>query len=163
MRAKKIRFIAIHCSAGFGNKASIEAFWKSKGWSSPGYHMLIDTDGTVHKLLDFDKISNGVLGFNAETINISYIGGVENIGTKKNPIWKGKDTRTVEQKCALNFCIDKAIEWLKENGNDCKNVKIQGHRDFSPDKNGNGVIEVWERNKECPSFDTIPEYKHKLT
>jgi N-acetylmuramoyl-L-alanine amidase len=28
-------------------------------------------------LLDIEKVSNGVKGFNSETINISYIGGVD--------------------------------------------------------------------------------------
>ena len=33
------------------------------------------------------------------------------------------------------------------------NVKIIGHRDLSPDLNGNGVIEPFEFMKACPSFD----------
>lgn len=160
--AKGIKFIAIHCSAGFGDVKSIQAFWKTLGWNSPGYHRLIATDGTVHKLLAFDKSSNGVAGFNTETINICYIGGVENKGTSKNPVWKGKDTRTVEQKCALQHCIQEALQWLRDNGNDCAKIVIKGHRDFSPDKNGNGTIESWERIKECPSFDAIPEYSHLI-
>ena len=36
---------------------------------------------------------------------------------------------------------------------------ILGHRDFSNDKDGSGVIESWERIKECPCFDAIPEYQ----
>jgi N-acetyl-anhydromuramyl-L-alanine amidase AmpD len=34
-------------------------------------------------------------------------------------------------------------------------AKIQGHRDFSPDKNRNGKVDPWERIKECPCFDAI--------
>lgn len=163
MEAKNIKYIAVHCSAGFGDVKSIQAFWKSKGWLSPGYHRLIAIDGTIHKLLDFNKVSNGVLGFNSQTLNISYIGGVENKGTVKKPIWKAKDTRTNDQKTALITCIKEALQWLKANGNDCSKIIIKGHRDFSPDKNGNGVVDSWERNKECPSFDAIPEYKHLLS
>ncbi len=155
--AKGIKYIAIHCSAGFGKKESIEAFWKTKGWKSPGYHRLIDTDGAIHKLLDFSKTSNGVLGFNDETINICYIGGVENIGTTKKPIWKAKDTRTEAQKTALKECIKEAQDWLQKHKNTNK-IIIQGHRDFSPDLNKNGIIESWERIKECPSFDPKKEY-----
>ena len=152
--AKGITHIAIHCSAGFGNRASIEAFWKTKGWKSPGYHRLIDVDGTVHKLLDFSKTSNGVLGHNETTINICYIGGVE----KKDDKWIAKDTRTLEQGCAIQYCIAEAKGWLQNQGNTNK-IIIQGHRDFSPDLNGNGIIEPWERIKECPSFDAKNEYK----
>lgn len=155
--AKGIKYIAIHCSAGFGNRASIEAFWKTKGWKSPGYHRLIEVDGTIHNLLDFSKTSNGVLGFNEQTLNICYIGGVENKGTAQKPIWKAKDTRTEAQKTAIKSCIKEAQEWLKNNANTNK-IIIQGHRDFSPDLNKNGIIESWERIKECPSFDAKKEY-----
>jgi N-acetylmuramoyl-L-alanine amidase len=150
---KGITHIAIHCSAGFGNRQSIEAFWKTLGWKSPGYHKLIEVDGTVHELLDFSKTSNGVLGFNNQIINIAYIGGVEKKGNK----WIAKDTRTLEQKCALDHCIAEAKAWLKQNGNTNK-IITQGHRDFSPDVNKNGIIESWERIKECPSFDAKKEY-----
>jgi len=156
--AKGIKYIAIHCSAGFGKLPSIEAFWKSKGWKSPGYHRLIDVDGTIHNLLAFSKTSNGVLGFNEQTINICYIGGVENIGTTKKPIWKADDTRTEAQKTAIKTCIIEAEHWLQQNGNTNK-IIIQGHRDFSPDLNKNGIIESWERIKECPSFDAKKEYQ----
>jgi N-acetylmuramoyl-L-alanine amidase len=136
---KGITHIAIHCSAGFGNRQSIEAFWKTLGWKSPGYHRLIEVDGTVHELLDFSKTSNGVRGFNNTIINIAYIGGVEKIGNK----WISKDTRTIEQKCALDHCISEAKAWLKQNGNTNK-IITQGHRDFSPDVNKNGIIESWD-------------------
>ena len=36
---------------------------------------------------------------------------------------------------------------------------ICGHRDFSPDLNGNGIIEPWEWMKACPCFDAIDEYQ----
>lgn len=155
--AKEIKYIAIHCSAGFGKRESIEAFWKTKGWKSPGYHRLIEVEGTIHKLLDFSKTSNGVLGFNEQTINICYVGGVENEGTAQQPIWKAKDTRTEAQKTALKSCIKEAQQWLQKNANTNK-IIIQGHRDFSPDLNKNGIIESWERIKECPSFDAKKEY-----
>lgn len=155
---RKITAIVIHCTAGFGNKKSVEAFWKSQGWKSPGYHLLIDQLGVVHELLNFDKPSNGVKGHNANTIHISYIGGVE-IGpknTKGETTFIAKDTRTVEQKCAILYCIDIAQKYAGYN------VPIKGHRDFSPDQNHDGIIASWERIKECPSFDAIPEYKHLI-
>ncbi len=158
--AKDITDIVIHCSAGFGGVESIKKYWASKGWRAPGYHILICLDGTIHTLLPFNQVSNGVAGFNSRIINICYIGGVENKGTNAKPLWKGKDTRTVEQKCALTHCIKEALNWLKDNGNTCSKVIIRGHRDFSPDLNGNGVIESWERIKECPSFNAITEYAY---
>ena len=174
-RATQINNIVIHCSAGFGNVESIQNFWKNTlKWKSKGYHFIIDTDGTIYYLfsnsevngyttdeskLNLELITNGVMSFNSSTIHITYIGGVENIGTDKKPIWKGKDTRTDVQKQSIEKCIQKAIKWLKDNGKDItKNLGIVGHRDFSPDKDKNGVIASWERIKECPCFDPILEY-----
>ncbi len=52
---------------------------------------------------------------------------------------------------------------LKANGKDVtKDLGYVGHRDFSIDKNKNGVIESFERNKECPSFDIIGSVEHFL-
>ena len=39
-----------------------------------------------------------------------------------------------------------------------KIVQVIGHRDTSPDTNNNGVIDPFERIKECPCYDVIPEY-----
>lgn len=33
------------------------------------------------------------------------------------------------------------------------NAVVLGHRDFSRDQNGNGIIDRWEWIKSCPSFD----------
>jgi len=33
------------------------------------------------------------------------------------------------------------------------NAVVLGHRDFSTDTNGNGIIDKWEWIKSCPSFD----------
>ena len=38
-------------------------------------------------------------------------------------------------------------------------AKIIGHRDTSPDLNGNGIVEPCEFIKACPSFDAKTEYR----
>lgn len=154
-KAKDVLYIVIHCTAGFGSPESVQRYWKEKlKWKSPGYHRLIDVDGKVHKLAPFDQITNGVKSYNEESIHISYIGGID----KNNPN-KAIDTRTEAQKAAILDCIYEAIVWLKENGKDVsRDLMILGHRDFSKDKNGNGIIDPFERIKECPSFNAIPEY-----
>lgn len=154
---KDITEIFIHCSAGYGSIESIQDFWKSLGWNSPGYHLIIDLEGKTHPLQPFTKYSNGVKGHNTNAINISYIGGVEKTNTKK-----ALDSRTPAQKKALLKAIKMAIKWVEDNGGSKSKLTIKGHRDVSPDKNKNGIIESWERIKECPSFDAIPEYKHLL-
>lgn len=167
---RKITYISIHTSAGFALIPAIEKFWyKTLKWKTPGYHIIIYEDGTKWYVtkngsystdsskLDLTKITNGVLGFNSESVHISYIGGVEKTNTSK-----AKDTRTAAQKKAIEESIQFVQKILSNSGQDISKVKIQGHRDFSPDKNGNGVTDSWERIKECPSFDAIPEYRHLI-
>jgi len=99
----------------------------------PGYHFIIKPDGVIVQLLDISGVSNGVQGFNSETINICYIGGVDKA-------LKPTDNRTDAQKKAL-------LVILKDLKKQFSNAKIQGHRDFK------GV------KKACPSFDAKKEYE----
>lgn len=130
-----IKYIVIHCTAT-QPEASVEAiknYWKSIGWKRPGYHILVDANGIPNYLAPFDQITNGVKGYNMESIHISYIGGIDRNG-------KPKDTRTPQQKATLLKCIKESLEYVG------RKLIIQGHRDF-------GV------NKACPSFDAKNEYK----
>lgn len=161
-----IKYIVIHCSAGFSLIPDIERFWyKTLGWKNPGYHIIVYEDGTrwyVTKdgsyslnIQDWypQLITNGVAGYNTSSIHICYIGGVE-----RNNVKKALDSRTKEQKDSIIGAIANCYDFLMDY-QDVKGIKILGHRDFSPDKNGNGVIEPWERIKECPSFNAIEEYR----
>ena len=38
-------------------------------------------------------------------------------------------------------------------------AKVVGHRDLSPDTNYNGIVDPWERIKECPCFEVIEEFE----
>lgn len=157
-KPSEVKNIVIHCSAGFGTKESIVKYWKEVlGWKSPGYHRLIDASGVVFELERYENYTNGVKGFNSSTIHICYIGGVEKDKAGK---FIAKDTRTDKQKEVIIYCIEEVQRWLRKAGIDSSKITIKGHRDFSPDKNGNGIIESWERIKECPSFDAVKEYKH---
>lgn len=100
----------------------------------PGYHFIIKPDGEVVSLLSIEQVSNGVQGFNHESINISYIGGIDE---KVIP----KDNRTLAQKASL-------LKLLTELRQKFPKAIIQGHRDFPNVK------------KACPSFDAKKEYQH---
>lgn len=119
--------------------------------------MVIDLEGKATQLQPYSLPTNGVKGYNAHSIHISYIGGVE-----RNNVNKAVDSRTSFQKEAIIREIQRAQQWIQAQEQDLSKVDIKGHRDFSPDKNGDGVISSWERIKECPSFDAIPEYKHLI-
>lgn len=144
--------IFIHCTAGFGDVGAIRRYWRSIGWKVDGYHFFIYEDGTVIQLNPLDKVTNGVKGFNSKSIHIAYQGGVDRANVNK-----AVDTRTEAQKAAILDTIHKVLEELKLT-QDVSAIEILGHRDISPDKNLNGLVDPWERIKECPSFDAIPEY-----
>lgn len=175
--AKQVKNIVKHCSAGFSPIPAIQNFWKNTlGWRVAGYHAIIELDGTIWWLTRdgwtysknvadaaFHLVTNGVLGFNNFCLHYCYIGGVENLGTAKHPIWRAKDTQTPQQLKAEQIVLQTFTKWLKDNGKDItRDLGLVGHRDFSKDSNRNGVIETWERIKECPSVNVIGTTNHFL-
>ena len=144
---RKIERIFVHCTASHQTASvnDIKNEFKRKGWKNPGYHYIVDPGGAIHQLLDDEKVSNGVRGYNQTAINVAYIGGIDADG-------KATDNRTGPQKKALA----KLLRLLRSRYPD---AVILGHRDISPDTNGNGIVDSWERIKECPCFDAKIEYE----
>ena len=144
---RNIKYIAVHCTAGSQKTTvrDLELEFRRKGWKNPGYHYVITADGKIHQMLDTEKVSNGVKGFNSVTVNVAYTGGIDGKG-------QPTDNRTTEQKGSL-------LALLKLLRKRYPDAVIQGHRDFSPDLNKNGKIEKNEWIKACPSFDAKTEYK----
>jgi N-acetylmuramoyl-L-alanine amidase len=152
---KTIDYIFIHCSAGHGDLESVRKFWREvRRWRGQGYHRFIDYDGEINFLAGWGQTVNGVLGYNDRSCHICYRGGVE-----RNNHNKAVDTRTVYQKESIILSISDALHWLSMK-QPIDHIRILGHRDASPDRNGDGIIEPWERIKECPSFDAWKEYLH---
>ena len=146
---RTIKYIVVHCSATPQDATvqSILDYWKNiLKWKNPGYHYIIKPSGEIVQLLDEDKPSNGVAGYNSQSVNICYIGGIMANG-------KPVDNRTEEQKAAMCFLLQQLKGRYPK-------VTIRGHRDFSPDLNGNGVIEPFEWIKHCLCFDAREEYKN---
>jgi hypothetical protein len=142
---RKIDIICIHCTATSPSATaqSILDGWRKKGWTSNGYHWLIDRFGVATRLQDDELVSNGVKGHNSRSIHICYIGGM----------LKGKptDTRTLEQKDTLKMLVEQyLVKWPK--------AEVLGHRDLSPDLDKDGIVEPNEWVKSCPCYDVKKEY-----
>lgn len=146
MRA--IRDIVIHCSASPNGKPvsaqEIDSWHRQRGFkrTAPvgqphlphiGYHYVIDVDGTVTEGRSLGEIGAHVAGSNARSIGICLV---------------GTDRFTPAQWASL-----KAIRADLRAG--FSTVRWCGHRDYSPDQNGDGVIEPWEFIKTCPGFDVV--------
>lgn len=150
--ARNINMIVIHCSATREDRDytfnDCIRDHKARGFRTCGYHRYIRKDGTIHIGRPFSSIgAHAGNGFNKESIGICYEGGLDKRG-------KAKDTRTEKQKESLVKCIEEAIKYAG------KKVPIVGHRDLSPDLDGDGIVETTEWIKQCPCFNAIPEYKH---
>ena len=153
---RRIDYIVVHCTATpEGQDKTVDEIrreHKAQGWSDIGYHYVVYRDGTVRLGRDVDIAGSHVAGHNAYSIGVVYVGGLERDVKKPYSQLKAKDTRTEKQKASL-------LALLMDLRKLYPKAKIVGHRDFSPDKNGNGIIDPWERIKECPSFDAKYEYR----
>lgn len=150
---RNVTMIVIHCSAT--KETSDYTFedcirdHKARGFKKCGYHFFIRKDGTVHIGRIMDEVgAHAGKGHNLNSIGICYEGGLDKNG-------KAKDTRTAKQKEAILICIDEAIHYGKI-------TSIVGHRDLSPDLDGDGIVEPHEWIKQCPCFNAIDEYKYLI-
>lgn len=147
-KRSKTDFIFVHCTATVEGKEfhvkDIDKMHRARGFNGIGYHYLIALNGDVEIGRPHDTVGAHVQNYNSRSVGISYVGGVD----ANN---KAKDTRTPAQKASM-------VALLASLKSKYPNAKILGHRDISPDKNGNGRVDPFERIKECPCFDAIPEY-----
>lgn len=138
---RQIKRIFVHCTASsqrWGTK-ELAAEFKAKGWKNPGYHYVVTADGTVHRMLSEELVSNGVQGYNSTSVNIAYVGGIDSKG-------KAVDNRTEAQKCSL-------VSLLTELRKKYPSASIMGHRDIWGSDRAK-----WK--KMCPCFNAGEEYKN---
>lgn len=102
-----------------------------------GYHFVIDTDGTVEKCRAIGETGAHAKGYNTGSIGICLV---------------GTDKFTRAQ-------WDELADLVKELSAKYPNAQICGHRDLSPDLNGDGVITSNEWTKICPGFDAQQWFK----
>lgn len=142
---RKIDLIVIHCTATrIGCPLSPEALdrmHRQRGFNGCGYHYYVRRDGMICSMRPVERVGAHVKGFNAHSIGVAYEGGLD---AKGDPA----DTRTEEQKHALRVLVRVLREDFGVSAH-----RVVGHRDLSPDVNGNGVVEPEEWVKVCPCFD----------
>lgn len=150
--SRVVRRIVIHCSGGPQTQSAAQiAEWHmraaskgGRGWNAPGYHYIVEPSGVVAATWPEDRIANGAKGFNADSIHVCYIGGVD---SSMRPL----DNRTLAQKASLSRVV---ADIRNRRGR----LPVVGHRDLSADLNGDGRIDPHEWIKACPSFDARAEY-----
>ena len=140
---RNIDSIIVHCSATKVGQdftaADIDRWHRERGFNGIGYHYVIRLDGKLEKGRDVSLTGAHCKGWNERSIGICYIGGLDENG-------RPADTRTNAQKRVLyQIIMDLQREY--------NILQVLGHRDTSPDLNGDGVIEPYEYVKACPCFD----------
>lgn len=133
---RKINHIIIHCSASKNGDASITRavindWHNARGWNGIGYHYVIECDGSVKRGREDEQVGAHVQNHNNDSI------GVVMVGTD----------RFYERQWGA---LAELITALRGKYPD---ADVHGHRDFSPDTDGDGVIERHEWLKTCPGFD----------
>ncbi len=140
---RKIDSIIIHCSATKAGQdftaADIDRWHRERGFNGIGYHYVIRLDGKLEKGRDVSLTGAHCKGWNERSIGICYIGGLDENG-------RPADTRTNAQKRVL-------YQMIMDLQREYNILRVLGHRDTSPDLNGDGVIEPYEYVKACPCFD----------
>lgn len=144
---KRTDYIVLHVTATRpltpAGVTEVTTMHKARGFSTIGYHYVIRLDGKVEKGRPENQVGAHVQGYNSVSLGIALEGGLS------QTTGKPADTRTPAQVEALIDLIHDLLTRYPK-------ARICGHRDLSPDRDGDGVIEPHEYLKECPCFDAIP-------
>jgi len=135
--------LVVHCSATRPTQdiavRDITQWHIQRGFDTVGYHYVIRRNGEVERGRPENAVGAHVRGHNVNSIGICLAGGVDNAGKPANNF-------TAAQFVALHQLLDELRKRYPE-------ARVLGHRDLSPDRNGDGVISPNEFIKACPSFD----------
>lgn len=145
----------MHRTRGFIRGAN----WRAKQnptLTSIGYHFVVYTRGAIETGRHIDEVGAHVQGYNATSIGICMLG-------------TDKFTRAQWDALREHLCsFARYLEQLRPNPPKRYNnpspaesltifeklgVRVVGHRDLSPDKNGDGKIDKFDWLKICPGFD----------
>ena len=140
---REINLIVVHCSATRADRDftenDLEVCHRHRGFNGAGYHFYIRKNGDIKNTRPLEKRGAHALGYNAHSIGICYEGGLD-------VRYRPADTRTEWQKHSLRVLIRTLLM-------DYPGCRVCGHRDLSPDRNGDGRISPEEWVKECPCFE----------
>lgn len=140
---REINLIVVHCSATkigqHYTPQDLIADHKQRGFTTAGYHYYVMQDGLLYALCPAEMVGAHARGHNLHSIGVCYEGGLDRHGSPC-------DTRTAPQRQTLWLLMEVLKRYYP-------NAVVVGHRDLSPDLNGDGIITPNEWVKVCPCFD----------
>lgn len=130
---RDIEDIWVHCTATQPEVAvsTLIRNWKRQGWINPGYPTVLPPIG-FSIVADLDLVCNGVRGFNAKGIGISYTGGIDKNG-------KAYNTMTPSQRRLIEIFLEVMTKRFPK-------ARVRGHNEVA--------------NKACPSFQLKNEFQN---
>ena len=141
---REINLIVIHCAASRNGRVKpikeIRADHRARGFNDVGYHYIIQPDGHVDLGRDEETPGAHAKGFNAHSIGVCLVGGLGG-PDKLNP---GLYTEAAWE--SLRIVAQDLMDRYPE-------ARVVGHRDLSPDLDGDGEVEPHEWLKLCPAFE----------
>ena len=145
-------YVVWHCSATPPSQdigsAQIDIMHKAKGWDGIGYALVVRRDGRIETGESLGRRGAHVKGLNSVSVGICMIGGVDEDGKSVNNF-------TPEQWQAAKH----AFEFLTLLYPDASHV---GHRDLSPDSDGDGRVQRHEFLKDCPCYSVTQWIENNL-
>lgn len=145
---------AWHAARGFKRQPeAVRAF--SSQLPSIGYHYVIDLTGEVWSGRALTEVGAHAAQFNARSVGVCLVGGAEREAQYTAAQWKS--LAQVVTMLLVDYGIPCAAPKRVPDKAQPLGYKVIGgvcgHRDLSPDGNGNGLIEPFEWTKTCPGFD----------
>ncbi len=119
-----------------------------------GYHFVIDLDGAVLTGRHPEEIGAHAALFNSHSIGICLVGGQEREARYTRAQWAALADLVQSLLKRMRVPLKPARRMYKVTSPGYNVVMgCAGHRDLSPDGNGNGLVEPFEWTKTCPGFD----------
>lgn len=161
---RPIDLVVLHCSATPNGRRTvvedIDAWHYQRGFrrtldarrrqnfnlAAIGYHFLIYLNGAVATGRHLDEVGAHVVGNNRTSIGICLVGTDQFTAAQ----WASL-ARNIEGLAKLygRVLVPYAPGRRREPGE----LYLCGHRDLSPDRDNDGLVEPWEWLKSCPGFD----------
>lgn len=169
---RSIDLIVIHCSASpngvWISPEQIDRWHAERGFKRDpqcvvgarpilphiGYHWVITADGTAWPCRTLAEVGAHAQGHNATSIGICMVGTNAFFLRQWEQLHQSIVTAAYGMQARAGISESypvsaaRAVEIFADHG-----VRIVGHRDLSPDRDGDGVVEPQEWLKTCPGFD----------
>jgi len=143
MTRRQTKYIVVHCSATNPindiGADEIDQWHRQRGWNGIGYHAVIRRGGLVEFGRHFNDPGAHVKGHNFQSVGVCVVGGIDAGGNSEDNFTDAQYTSLYDVLRMLKQAYPAA--------------EVLGHRDLSPDVDGDGVVEEHEWLKDCPCFD----------